>query len=80
MPNECILYIQLQIVNRIQKLWGKVAQPTDTVEVYFEYSLVEDKSISQRVLNSQVILSIFSFYLHLIVVCVGYPFMLWFEI
>jgi hypothetical protein len=38
---------------------------TRAVEVYFEYSLDEDKSISQRVLTSQVILSILSFYFHL---------------
>jgi hypothetical protein len=30
MPNKWILYIQLQIVNRIQNLREKVAQPTDT--------------------------------------------------
>lgn len=47
---------QLQVVNRIQKLRKKTGlEPTDAVEVYFE-SLDEDKSISQQVLNSQVML------------------------
>ncbi|XP_057959280.1 isoleucine--tRNA ligase, cytoplasmic [Malania oleifera] len=42
-----------EIVNRIQKLRKKAGlEPTDTVEVYFK-SLDDDKSISQRVLNSQ---------------------------
>jgi isoleucyl-tRNA synthetase len=46
-------------VNRIQKLRKKAAlEPTDIVEVYFK-SLDEDKSLSERVLNSQVILSLF---------------------
>jgi len=49
-----ILSFAVQIVNRIQKLRKKVAlEPTDTVEVYFE-SLDDDKSVSQRVLHSQV--------------------------
>ena len=44
----------LQIVNRIQKLRKKIAlEPTDIVEVYFE-SLDQDKSVAQRVLQSQV--------------------------
>lgn len=44
-----------EIVNRIQKLRKKAAlEPTDVVEVYFE-SLDQDKSISQRVLQSQEI-------------------------
>jgi len=48
---------QLQVVNRIQKLRKKTGlEPTDAVEVYFE-SLDEDKSISQQVLNSQVMLT-----------------------
>ncbi|KAB1213335.1 putative isoleucine--tRNA ligase, cytoplasmic [Morella rubra] len=42
-----------EIVNRIQKLRKKAAlEPTDIVEVYFN-SLDEDKSLSERVLNSQ---------------------------
>ncbi|GLT71292.1 hypothetical protein SLA2020_517180 [Shorea laevis] len=42
-----------EIVNRIQKLRKKAAlEPTDIVEVYFK-SLDEDKSLSERVLNSQ---------------------------
>jgi len=55
--NLCYIYFlnyAVQIVNRIQKLRKKVAlEPTDTVEVYFE-SLDDDKSVSQRVLHSQV--------------------------
>ena len=44
-------------MNRIQKLRKKAAlEPTDIVEVYFN-ALDEDKSLSERVLNSQVILS-----------------------
>uniref|UniRef100_A0A2N9ESV9 isoleucine--tRNA ligase n=1 Tax=Fagus sylvatica TaxID=28930 RepID=A0A2N9ESV9_FAGSY len=42
-----------EIVNRIQKLRKKAGlEPTDIVEVYFK-SLDEDKSLSERVLNSQ---------------------------
>ncbi|KAK4566798.1 hypothetical protein RGQ29_002877 [Quercus rubra] len=42
-----------EIVNRIQKLRKKAAlEPTDIVEVYFN-ALDEDKSLSERVLNSQ---------------------------
>jgi len=52
-----LIVCQLQVVNRIQKLRKKVGlEPTDAVEVYFE-SLDEDKSISQQVLNSQVMLT-----------------------
>jgi hypothetical protein len=52
-----LIVCQLQVVNRIQKLRKKVGlEPTDAVEVYFE-SLDEDKSISQQVLNSQVMLA-----------------------
>lgn len=44
-----------QIVNRIQKLRKKAAlEPTDMMEAYFE-SLDQDKSVSQRVLHSQVL-------------------------
>uniref|UniRef100_A0A2N9FJH6 isoleucine--tRNA ligase n=1 Tax=Fagus sylvatica TaxID=28930 RepID=A0A2N9FJH6_FAGSY len=43
----------VEIVNRIQKLRKKAGlEPTDIVEVYFK-SLDEDKSLSERVLNSQ---------------------------
>lgn len=53
---EFFKILQLQIVNRIQKLRKKAAlEPTDIVEVYFK-SLDEDKSLSERVLSSQVIL------------------------
>jgi hypothetical protein len=54
---DALIVCQLQVVNRIQKLRKKVGlEPTDAVEVYFE-SLDEDKSISQQVLNSQVMLT-----------------------
>ena len=52
----CVFYMYFlsKIVNRIQKLRKKAGfEPTDIVEVYFE-TLDQDKSISQRVLFSQV--------------------------
>lgn len=56
MGMEIYFFCLLQIVNRIQKLRKKAAlEPTDVVEVYFE-SLDQDKSISQRVLQSQVMI------------------------
>lgn len=54
-PDESLFEagVAREIVNRIQKLRKKAAlEPTDIVEVYFE-SLDQDKSISQRVLQSQ---------------------------
>lgn len=54
-PDESLFEagVAREIVNRIQKLRKKAAlEPTDMVEVYY-HSLDEDRSISQKVLNSQ---------------------------
>ncbi|XP_059654270.1 isoleucine--tRNA ligase, cytoplasmic-like [Cornus florida] len=54
-PDESLFEagVAREVVNRIQKLRKKAAlEPTDTVEVYFR-SLDKDKSVSQRILDSQ---------------------------
>ncbi|KAA8541578.1 hypothetical protein F0562_022730 [Nyssa sinensis] len=54
-PDESLFEagVAREVVNRIQKLRKKAAlEPTDLVEVYFK-SMDADKSISERILNSQ---------------------------
>ncbi|KAK8617842.1 hypothetical protein V6N13_080747 [Hibiscus sabdariffa] len=80
-PDESLFEagVAREIVNRIQKSRKKAGlEPTDMVEVYFE-SLDEDKSVIQKVLNSQEsyirdaigspLLSSDSMLLHAVVLC-----------